>query len=292
HETSLIYSPNGKWLATASHDSTIILWDSDGGQPLYEWVPHGGSVKSLAFSPDSRYVVSAGIWKNSLCELTLIITIQIISSILASMGENRSLAIWDVSRGARKVATLEGHTKEVTSCARSPDGALIASVSSREANVRLWDPRTYRLLHLRIAEQSTCLATGRDSGRVRIWDIQTEEYLFTLDRHTDEVLDLAFSPDGTSLLSASKDKTVKIWDASSGAVILSLKGHTKGITAACFSPCGKYVASASRDKKVRLWKRDDGSCVETFSKHEACVRHVAFSPDGEILSYGVDDGTV
>ena len=107
----LVYSPDSKWVATGSKDSTIIVWGSD-GQVIHEWIAHVESVRSLAFSPDSRYLASAGI--------------------------DMKVAIWDLGQGAQKVAMLEGHTGEVNSCAWSPDGTVIASGDSG-GEVRLWE---------------------------------------------------------------------------------------------------------------------------------------------------------
>ncbi|TBU21881.1 WD40-repeat-containing domain protein [Dichomitus squalens] len=315
----LAYFPDSKWLATASWDCTIILWDSD-GQLVQEWIAHSGSVKSLAFSPDGQHLVSGG--------------------------GDRRLVVWDVMPGigTPKARILEEHTEELDRCAWSPDRTVIAS-RSKGGIVRLWDARTFQLLRLLDSSlktdhrhdllfspdgrwlasigsdgccivdigggtvhkvlqtetssftaafdaRSTRLATGAHGGVVRIWDVQTGEMLSASKRHMRAVLDVAFSSDGTRILSASEDKTVKICDASSGAMVLSLEGHTAPVNKACFSPCGEYVASVSADLTVRVWRTDDGSCIKALLEHKDPINAIAFSPDGKTLASGALNGTV
>ena len=313
-------------MATGSFDSTIILWDATGGTVLVqEWLAHNWEVTSLAFSPDSRFLVSAG--------------------------NDSNVKIWDVAQGSRRVTTLKGHTKSATSCAWSPDGDTIAS-GSYDATVRLWDSRTFRELcvlehpdgrdieFLAFSSDGRWLASRSDrscnvwnvSGMlhkslqanltfklegyppvfafnprstrllvaayrgVKLVDVETRNELAVCGE-LKETKDVAFSPNGTLFLTASDDGMVRLWNADSDTSVekFTLKGHKEAVNRACFSPCGNlYVASGSIDGTVRLWRTKDGSCVTTFSDPNrlGLVRYVAFCPDGETLWSGDEDGTV
>jgi WD40 repeat protein len=71
--SAVVFSPDGKTLATGSEDRTIKLWDVATGDELATLKGHAGKVTSLAFSADSRMLVSGS--------------------------EDRTVKLWDVARG-------------------------------------------------------------------------------------------------------------------------------------------------------------------------------------------------
>ena len=139
------------------------------------------------------------------------------SRVLAAVGTDPAIRIWDVETGTARALT--GHESSVKHVAFSPDGASLASASA-DRSVRVWD-----------------LKTGE--GRV-------------LDGHTDMVWFVAFSPDGRSLASGSSDHSVRLWDLATGEG-RALLGHDERVWYLAFSPDGSYLASASKDHTVRLW---------------------------------------
>jgi WD40 repeat protein len=62
--TSFVYgvafSPDGKWLASASWDGSAKVWDATSGPEFRALNGHTGSVNDVAFSPDGTRLVSGG----------------------------------------------------------------------------------------------------------------------------------------------------------------------------------------------------------------------------------------
>jgi dipeptidyl aminopeptidase/acylaminoacyl peptidase len=52
------FSPDGRLVATISHDRTARLWDTETGLPVSEPLPHLVRVESAAFSPDGRWLAT------------------------------------------------------------------------------------------------------------------------------------------------------------------------------------------------------------------------------------------
>ncbi|KAI0641267.1 WD40 repeat-like protein [Trametes meyenii] len=315
--TSLVYSHDSKWIATAAEDATIALRNAEEQTAVRKLVGHEDVVHALAFSPDDKR--------------------------LASASSDGSVRIWAVETG-EQLATLSGHEGAIHALAWSSDGKYIASGSS-DTTVRLWDGDTYAqiavlrgheamVVHLTFSRDDRWLAScsmdhfcriwdvsRRTSHRVlrghenmlwradfdpegrriatcsedtsaRIWNVETGDLLVVLHEHQGPVYTATFAPDGRSVLTASTDGTMKICNSFTGERILALEGHEDVINAACFSPDGKFIASAACDNTVRLWRADYGELVATFNEHEDKVMQVMFSPDGETLASGSEDGTV
>ena len=58
---SLVFSPDGRRLATASYDRTVKLWDMQTGQDVFTLLGHTAGAVSVAFSPDGNQIVTGGI---------------------------------------------------------------------------------------------------------------------------------------------------------------------------------------------------------------------------------------
>jgi WD40 repeat protein len=108
--TSMLFSPNQAYVASAYWDNVVKIVDLRTGADHAVLQGHTGSIWSIAFSRDSRYIATAS--------------------------ADRTVRLWSVDTGSQ-LAVLEGHTWDVQGVAFSPDGMLLAS-GSADGTVRLW----------------------------------------------------------------------------------------------------------------------------------------------------------
>jgi WD40 repeat protein/tetratricopeptide (TPR) repeat protein len=304
------FSPEGRWLASASSDRTVRLWDAQTGQLVRTLPGHTQSVSHVAFSADGRRLLSgsqdgqAKLWDVHRGELLLTLEGQGLALSpdgrrLATRGDpNHTIKLWDAESG-REQRTLRGHTNLVSSVAFSPDGRRLAS-SGFDHTVRVWDAdRGREVLTLRghtgwfddvaFSPDGQRLAAVGSAGRVDLWDAQSGQEVGSLSGHASEVASVAFSPDGLRLASAGADRTVKLWDARPGPAVLRLRGHTSWVHCVAYCPDGRQFASGSEDRTVKLWDARSGEEVRTLAGHRLGVTGVTFSPNSKRLASVSED---
>jgi dipeptidyl aminopeptidase/acylaminoacyl peptidase len=251
---SAVFSPDGRFIVTASSDGSARLWDATTGQVVRMLIGRTAEVHSATFHPDGTKLLTAG------------------SDGIARM--------WDASNG-KELLQIQGAASAIF----SPDGAKIVTcvktpfsshyvAPDQPYGVAVWDIADGQKLnelcshnlHGRIAWLNSAALTpdgsylvtahiGDDSARV--WEVSTGREVHHLQGHTHGVNTALFSSDGKQIVTASADGTVRVWDTLSGQVLLVLENLSGGrlgwVNSAAFSPDNRYVIVTDSGPEVHLW---------------------------------------
>lgn len=298
---AVAFSPDGTQLATASGiiretRSEARLWAVATEKPLVEPLLHDlpgdtqhsndvpirfeGTLRSVAFSPDGKLMVSAS--------------------------QDRTARVWDTATG-HLVYKLENE-QTVYWAGFTPDGQWILSASGNadippQGETRVWNRWSGQLVHTCPGHRGYIhhLAISADSHRfvsagwdkiAQVWDVLTGLPIgqpLTLKSHVSCV---GLNPDGTLAAAGSFDNSAYFWkpDSSNKPVVDPLQ-HKGEVHVSTFSPDGQFLLTASTDGTVRTWDVLLGQPISEAISHPSPVRKAVYNADGTRIAVGCVDGS-
>jgi WD40 repeat protein/tetratricopeptide (TPR) repeat protein/serine/threonine protein kinase len=305
-------SPDGTRVAAALWN--VVVWNAATGDVICQ-LPHKAGVRSLAFTPDNRF--------------------------LAVGKEDKTVTVWNLD--SQRPVGHDAHLDHVWSVAFSPDGSHLAS-STLGGAIKLWDllptkeAATIPLENvktLQFAPDSRALLVG-NAGLTRIVDVQagaevaalplsgaasfskdTQRVALLTDDHQASIWDLPANREvarlplegpGTPAVALSADgqqaatyrywgdnKWVQVWDLTRNqARKLQPQSGVNSINCAEFSPNGKLLAAGFQFQQVSVWELSSGRIKFEFDQQPfmMIVIALAFSADSRMLAVGTDVGSV
>jgi len=247
-------SPDGATIALASwYDSTLQLWDVVTGKEKCPYPRHLGGVRSIAFTPDDKMIVSAG--EDCTLRLWDVATGKEVRRILDGPPQ-----IWKLPAGTDERGDLLSKVGPTGEIGLSPDGKTAISTGV-DGTVRLWD-----------------LATGKDVRRIKLEQVGP-------------IRTIRFAPDGKLVAPVcGDDNTVGLWDMTTGKAIRRISTRDMGTSDIAFAPDGKTIASTGDDGNVNLWETSTLRLLSRSKLSQDLLWCVAFSPNGKtICAGGADD---
>lgn len=189
--------------------------------------------------------------------------------------------------------------KNYTALTYNPSGTVLASVSSKDNSIRLWDVVSGKVIkyldgHSDAINEITYdptgnfLASSSKDGSIRIWDVANEKKAININ-HYSIAKSIAYDPTGRILATGSDDSDVRLWDSRTGELMHVLNGGPSAINHIMFSPNGKVLALASNDS-IRLLSPKSGKLLRIFDNYSSTsITSLAYSPDGSIIASGTFD---
>lgn len=158
-------NPGQKELVVGYSDNAIRIFDLTNFKLKQTIAAHKNSVFTVCFSPDFRYLLSAG--------------------------RDAHLRIWDAKNEYAALDSIVAHMYAINSICYSPDGKYFATCSM-DKSIKVWDAGTFRLLKVidkaRHAGHGTSvnkllwtthdnlLISGSDDRSISVWDIGLTEH--------------------------------------------------------------------------------------------------------------------
>ncbi len=268
------FSPDGKFLITASERQGMIVWEVGAGKALSQLnnSNRNDGASAIAFTPNGK---------------------QIVASSWGGHQESHPVGLWNIAKGER-LRSLDEDINDTpfTALTIAPDGktiALAAGTGRRTAGgaIALWDLESGdeigRIDGLVSADRDRrgampmqALAYSPDGrtlavlldGRVQLVELATGKSRgqlpfaaltdATADRQVVSLGSLAFAPDGRTLAVGCANGAVRRFDLRSGRQLPPLSGHTSAVVALLYTPDGKSILSYGSEGQFLAWRADAG----------------------------------
>jgi WD40 repeat protein len=310
---TVAFSPNGKYMLS-SGDNKVILWDAATGKEL-SIMTHENEINSVAFSPDSKFVVSgsydytARVW-DALTgkEISRMTHDNVVNSVafspdskfVISGSDDGTARVWEVKNNGPITYSFPDDSNSVSpkylfsnsNGNEWQEPALILDAEKTNKIYKVFGKYQDTVIWLyELSKNREYLVMIPDPGNIaHVWDIESTTEVATF-HFNGRVSSATFSPDGKYLvLGSDEDSTAHLWEVKTGKEVFQLITHkdnseNSGIQSLDYSQDGKYIVSATIDV-AKVWDAVTGHEIASMtppSYFGSGIVGVAFSPDGKYV---------
>lgn len=287
---SLAVSPQGAYVAAATGDRTVFVWNAETGNPVSQVTGSLREARHVAFNADDSLLATG--------------------EAFGALGS--TVKLWNPRTG-ELVGPLPDASLSVSSLAFQPRGPLLAvsfessPVQSGTETIRLWNTESreesgtlsaegQKLGRVAFSPDGSLLLALTDKGEVVVWDVAEHKLLRSWSPDTgvakwstvqpmlpamkSSAVQAVFFPNSSRVLVAIADGTSSVWDAKTGEIVWHLPGLLPATRSVAVSSDGRWIA-ASNDLWIAILDALTGVPHAVLPGHQ--TRRLEFSPKGDQL---------
>ncbi len=314
---NMVWSPDGRFLASTCFDGTVRIWKAMTGQSLaVASRPGATAYYTVAWSSDgTRLVVdSLGEYRGSIIDILDANT----GSTIASL-ESRGIVVEHQVRwfpnGTRvafidhdqMVQIIEAATGRILASYQlpsytavySPDCTYLATVVEEIMEIR--EVATGHVItsykvsdtaeHIQWSSNSRYLAFALKEA-IQVREALTGHLVASYTGHKDQVKSIAWHPFDTRIASSSDDKPIQVWEAMKGHKLTNYNKKSSKSVYLEWAPDGTQLISSSLLATIQVVNRATGQASTIYHSHDDRLAAVVWSPDGTKIASGSSEGTV
>lgn len=269
---------------------------------LYQsrWAAYGGDpknfVNSLGLNPVCELASFAGHIKN-------VRAIALSSDLKTahSVGEDRSIRIWDTDSG-RCLKNFRTFTLSPVGGAFSPDEKLAATAYGEAfKTLDLWDMRDGKLLRkypgmsvlgVKFSPDSKYLAAYGLEGQIRVLDASSDSIVWESKSIGASISCVGFLGKKESVFVGCDDGSLTVVDFRSGEARLRVQAHEGPVTAADCTSDGAVILTGGADETLRLWDATSGKEIRRLSGHRKRITGAVLMKDERFIVSTSADSSV
>lgn len=329
--TSVVFSPDQKYIV-GSGPSDLVVWETSTGQIIANMDISLGFVSKTKFSADGKKIIMVEGERikildfDKLCNGKVTLVFEVTSVVPGSPAEKAGLKLGDKITKVDNVCFT--NPDDLYSQYKEENKKYIFTIERDNAVRDIPIFKTGATFGIRytseyvndtvqadvaFADSVYCfdmnpndqtLITGHENGAIKLWGIQTGEFISIIGQMDDAISSVACSPNGKYIAVGSRKKLtlefgIIIWDIEKKTKIFSTEIITFTATSDFTFDSKFFVCSG--DFNPGLWEMETCKKVKSFMGNSLFVNCAAFSPDnnsfvssvmGIVLSWSLATGSM